>query len=246
MVNVLQRNMSAVIPNTSSQKGLRKRRAMALFYRFKNWDNSAASLSHHQEQKKTGQGFPHAWALSFGSRTVWQWPPVGTGDGDWASAFGLRPPCRAQTCRKQAGRRCTEGTAGETAPHCWQREKSQATPLEKAASQNHGGAEDLRHGKGWSSLKTHISPVETSLFGKRLIQNSPGAEAGKTKQGCGPTEISFFKSQKKQLGSKSPVILYRQHLPDLAENPQELTNDWYMASYEIYSINLLPQIKAGL
>lgn len=141
MVNVLQRNMSAVIANTSSHRDPEEEESTGFVLQMEELkhNNSAASLSHHKEQKK-GQGseLPPSLSSSFVSKTVWQWPPVGRGDGDRAFAFGLRPPCRAQTHRKWAGRRRREGTAGEIAPHCWRREKSQATPAEKAASQKHG------------------------------------------------------------------------------------------------------------
>lgn len=61
MVNVLQRNMSAVIPNTSSHRALEEEESSGFVLHVEELrhNNSAASLSHHKEQKNTAQGFPH-------------------------------------------------------------------------------------------------------------------------------------------------------------------------------------------
>lgn len=177
MVNVLQRNTSAVIPNTSSHRALEEEESSGFVLHVEELrhNNSAASLSHHKEQKNTAQGFLHPWALpcSLSAKLCdsdLQWA-VGMGTEPLPS--GWDPPAEPRHAEHRLEGDALKALLGKQLLTAGKGKKAKPHHQQELQAETTGAAEDLRRGKRWSSLPTQTSAVETSLFCKRLIQNSP-------------------------------------------------------------------------
>lgn len=147
MVNVLQRNLWS---QTLHHMGvLGKRRAMVLFYRWKNWDNnSAAPLPHPKEQKKTGQAPPMAelcplpaercdsdlqWALGMGTEP-WGWDPP-------AEPRAQKPAWKGMQRRHWWGNSSSLLAKGKKAkPQQWRKLQGKSTVLQRISDIRDVGA----------------------------------------------------------------------------------------------------------
>lgn len=240
MVNVLQRNMSAVIPNTSSHMALEEEESSGFVLHVEELrhNNSAASLSHHKEQKNTAQGFPHPWALpcSLSAKLCdsdLQWA-VGMGTEPLPS--GWDPPAEPRHAEHRLEGDALKALLGKQLLTAGKGKKAKPHHQQELQAKTTGAAEDLRHGKRWNSLPTQTSAVETSLVLQEVNPKLPlGLKLGTQSEDVGPQQSHSLNLKR---NNQAQTLLW--HCTGntclIWLKTPELTDDWYTANYEIYSI----------
>lgn len=218
MVNVLQRNSSQK-SNTSTHRGLDEEVC------FTGGGTTQLLLCHIiKSRKRQVRASPiPVLCLSFVSKTVWQWPPVGTGDGDRALPAGWDPAAGPRQAENRLGGGAVKALLRKQLLTAGKGKKAKPGHQKKLQGKNHGCCRGSQTGEMLEQPHNTNSTCRNISVLQEVNPKLPlGLKLGTQKsRDVGSLQSHSLNLKNKRLGSNSAVTLCRQHLPHLAENPND-------------------------